>query len=97
MEVEQGTFTPLVIGTNGGMGRECRDFITRLAELIALEDGEEYSVIKGWIRARLSFEILKSCLLCVRGSRTPWRREELRNPQDFEMMTVDAGMRLESG
>ena len=28
----------------------------------------------GWVRARLSFAILRAALLCVRGSRTKWRR-----------------------
>ena len=80
-----------MVGTNGGMGQECKRFITRLAELLALKDNEKYSVVVGWIRARLSFEILRSTLLCVRGSRTPWRREAW-TPQDFELMSVAAGL-----
>ena len=32
--MEHATFTPLVIGTNGGMGDECEKFLKNLAELL---------------------------------------------------------------
>ena len=35
MEIEQGTFTPLVFTTTGGMADECVKYHCRLAELIA--------------------------------------------------------------
>ena len=35
MEIEQGTFTPLVFTTTGGMVDECVKYHSRLAELIA--------------------------------------------------------------
>ena len=35
MEIEQGTFTPLVFTTTGGMAGECVKYHSRLAELIA--------------------------------------------------------------
>ena len=35
MEIEQGTFTPLVSTTTGGMADECVKYHSRLAELIA--------------------------------------------------------------
>ena len=34
MEIEQGTFTPLVFTTTGGMADECVRYHSRLAELI---------------------------------------------------------------
>ena len=34
MQVEHGTFTPLVMSETGGMGRESSKFYTRLSELI---------------------------------------------------------------
>ena len=30
-------------------------------------------MVMGWVRARLSFAILRAALLCVCGSRTKWR------------------------
>ena len=43
MEIEQGTFTPLVFTTTGGMADECVKYHSRLAELIANKQGESYS------------------------------------------------------
>ena len=49
MDVEQGTFTPLVFTTTGGMGEECKRYYNRLAELIAVKKGEEYANTVSWI------------------------------------------------
>ena len=45
IDVEQGTFTPLVFGTNGGFGKECDLFIKKLAEKMALKSDESYPVL----------------------------------------------------
>ena len=42
MEIEQGTFTPLVFTTTDGMADECVKYQSRLAELIANKKGESY-------------------------------------------------------
>ena len=67
LEVEHGTFTPLIMGTNGGMGGECEQFISRLANKLAIKRNELYSTVKTWLRIRLSFEIVRSALLCVKA------------------------------
>ena len=66
LEIEHATFTPLVMGSNGGMGNECQQFISHLADLLAEKEGEEYNTVISWVRIKLSFEILRSALLCVR-------------------------------
>ncbi len=38
-DIEQGTFTPLIFTTTGGMGEECEKYHSRLAELIATKEG----------------------------------------------------------
>ena len=43
MEIEQGTFTPLVFTTTSGMADECLVYHSSLAELIANKKGESYS------------------------------------------------------
>ena len=45
MEVEQGTFTytPLIFGSTGGMGVECKLYHKRLVELLAINKGESYA------------------------------------------------------
>ena len=49
MEIEQGTFTPLVSTTTGGMANECVRYHSRPAELIANKKGESYSSAISWI------------------------------------------------
>ena len=69
-EIEQGTFTPLIFANwrNGkGVSHISQ---SRLSELIANKKGEVYSKTMAWIRAKISFSILRSALLCLRGSRT---------------------------
>lgn len=71
INVEHGTFTPLVMGTNGGMGNECHVFLQELAKKLSIKQNEDYPTVITWLRTKLSFEILKSTILCVRGSRVP--------------------------
>ncbi|CAH3139305.1 unnamed protein product, partial [Porites lobata] len=73
LDVEMGSFTPLVFGTNGGMGNECQRFVKHLADKIAQKDTEPYHVVITWLKTQISFELLRSVHACVRGSRTPFR------------------------
>ena len=70
MNIEHGTFTPLVFSLSGGMGTECSMFHRHIAEKIAKKTEERYSKILSIIRCKLSFLILRSCLMCIRGSRS---------------------------
>ena len=72
LDVGMGSFTPLVFGTNGGMGADCNCFLKRLAEKLSEKNEEPYHITITWIRTLLSFEILRSLHTCVRGSRTPF-------------------------
>eukprot|EP00794_Sanderia_malayensis_P006714 gene6714-biopygen5489 len=66
-EVEHGSFTPIVISATGGMGREAKKFYSRLAEMIG--DKRDYSLIKAWLRRKISFALVKAIIICIRGSR----------------------------
>ena len=68
MEVEQATFTPLVFTTRGGMAPECQVYHKRLAEPLSAMKREDYSTTMSWIRTRISFAILRTSFLCLRGS-----------------------------
>ncbi len=74
-DIEQGTFTPLIFTTTGGMGEECEKYHSRLAELIATKKGERYSKTISWIRMKISFSIIRFALLCLRGTRTFRKRK----------------------
>ena len=44
LDVEMGSFTPLVFGTNGGMGADCNCFLKRLAEKLSEKNEEPYLI-----------------------------------------------------
>ena len=56
LNIEHGVFTPLVFGTNGGMGRECQMFVKHLATLLAEKTGDKYSDTVTWLRTRISMD-----------------------------------------
>ena len=82
LDIEMGSFTPLVFGTNGGMGNECQGFLKHLADKMAQKDTEP------WI-TDLAFELLRSVQACVRGSRTPFR-SKIEQSLDCEINVASA-------
>ena len=54
MNVEHGTFTPLVFSVNGSTGTECSAFHKHLAEMISESTGEGYNKVISIIRCKLS-------------------------------------------
>ena len=95
IEVEHGTFIPLVFTTTGGMGKECNRYHNRLAELISTKKGESYAKTISWIRAKTSFSLLRSALLCLRGSRTIKRIPcDIKNI-DIDIQTTESAMSIE--
>ena len=55
--IEHGTFTQLL---QGGMGKECLRYHSRLADFIAIKKGERYTQTISWLRAKTSFSLLRS-------------------------------------
>ena len=85
--MEHGSVTPLVFGTNGGMGDECSTFLKQLATKIAETIDNTYAKTMTWLRAKLSFAILKSVILCVRGTITPFCKQSI---EDVGLDNVEA-------
>ena len=81
MDVEMGTFAPLVFGTNGGMGLDCQNFLKTLANKLWTNNNEPYASVISWLRMQLSFAILRTVHRCVRGSRYPFKSRE--DSEDF--------------
>ena len=69
LNVEHGSFTPIVFSTTGGASPEADKHHKRVAQLISLKKKEEYSHVINYIRTRLRFNLLKSILVAVRGER----------------------------
>ena len=83
MDTDHVTFTLLVFSVSGGMGKECSMFHKHVAERLAIKTGERYEKIISTIRCKLSFLILKSALMCVRGSRS----HNLKTIDEFELVS----------
>ena len=62
-------FTPFVCSVDGALGREAVGFLKRLAQKLAVKWHSAYSVVMGFVRARLSLAIVRATALCIRGSR----------------------------
>ena len=86
MNIEHGTFTPLVFSVSGGMGKECSMFHKHVAERLAIKTGERYEKIISTIRCKLSFLILKLALMCVRGSRS----HNVKTIDEFELVSNES-------
>ena len=69
LQVEKGSFVPLVYTTTGGMGPQCERLHKRVAELISDKRNERYSDVINHLRTRLRFSLLKSILVAIRGAR----------------------------
>ena len=74
LEVENGSFTPLVFARTEGMGREATLFYKRLADNLSEMRNIEYSKTMAWMRCTLSFSLLRSAVMCIRGSRSKSHR-----------------------
>ena len=67
------SFTPLCVSVDGLLAPEANHFVRRLGDHLSMKWEQPFSVVMSWVRARLSFAILRAALLCARGSRTKWR------------------------
>ena len=90
MEVEHGTFTPLVFSTSGVMAHECLVYHKTLAEKLSEKRNERYEEVMRYLRVKFSFLALKSTLLCLRGSRSVKKVNEVAS--DFGLALNELGM-----
>ena len=87
---EHGSFTPLVFSINGGMSQENLVFHKHLAEKIADKTEQSFDKVMAWIRCKLSYLIMKSALLCLRGSRVV--KINVDTVDDFDLACNDCGL-----
>ena len=68
-DVEMATFTPLVFSASGGFGPSALVTFKRIASRLSGAWSMPYSAVMGWLRCRVSFALLRSAVMCIRGSR----------------------------
>ena len=92
MQIEKGSFTPLVMSTTGGMSRECRKFYVRLSEMIIEKRDGNYSTIATWIRRKIT--LIKSIGLCTRRYRSTFSSNRLEKSIDEDAHTSELTSRI---
>ena len=90
LQVEHGSFTPLVFSCFGGMSIECSNFYNRVAEKIAEKRDIVSSVAKSWLRTKISFSLLRTTNLCIRGTRAKLYEPEKLMDVNIQMAAVDS-------
>ena len=90
MEVEHRTLTPLVFTTTGVMGYKCARYHKYLAKKLSEKKGEEWDVMRRYLRVKISFMTLKSTLSCLRGSHSTFKNIEVS--EDFAFSLDELGM-----
>ena len=94
INIEHGTLTPLVFTTSGSMGPECSLFHKSLADKISEKTGEQYADVMNFIRCKLSYILMRSAILCLRGSRKPTNADNLASVgDDFGMYASELRLR----
>ena len=79
IRIEQGSFTPMVFSTSGGMGTEASKLLKRVAQKISLKRKEEYSHVISFLRRRFRFDLLRTCVIALRGYRGGSRPDMIKD------------------
>ena len=59
----------MVFSTSGGMGPEADRFLKRVATKISYKRKEQYSNVISFLRRRIRFDLLRTCVIALRGYR----------------------------
>ena len=89
-EVEQAKFIPLVFTTSGGMAPQAITFYAHLAQRLSEKKMQSKSCVVAWMRCRISFSLLRSAILCIRGTRAKPPIYTSVGDLDFEESVVDS-------
>lgn len=69
-DIELSSFSPLVFSTAGGMVPIATVVFKRLASIVAEKRNISYSRLLNWMTCRISFSLLRSSIMCLRGARS---------------------------
>ena len=69
LQIEHGTFTPVVFSTTGGMGKEANTLLKKIAERTVTKTGQSYADVMNFVRKRVRFDLLRTTIIALRGSR----------------------------
>ena len=86
LQIEKASFTPVVLSTHGGSGKEADWHHKRIAELIADKRNESYPEVISHLQTRIRFSLLRSILTAVRGVRGRQRKADSISMVEFSLV-----------
>ena len=96
LDVEHGDFNPLVFSSSGGMGPQAAMVTKRLCQKLAEVQDLPVAEVTGWLRCRVSFALLRSTLICLRGSR-PYRPKKDKEEIVIELAVAETRLEIARG
>jgi hypothetical protein len=69
-DVEGGSFTPMIMLSNGAVGSQMVIAIKHLAARVAEKTKQKYAQVVGVLRCQFAFAMMRAALVCLRGSRS---------------------------
>ena len=81
LQLENRTFTPIAFSTNVGMGKEVNKCYSQIANKLSENWDVPYSVMMYWIWRKIHFSMMKSIIMCIRGS---WSSKHEREKHKIE-------------
>ena len=78
-EVETATLTAAVMSPSGGMGKEMDMLVMQIAMKLSVKRGERYSDTVGFVRRRIRFDLLRTCVISLRGYKKTAAPENIRD------------------
>ena len=91
-QVENADFTPLVFTTAGGFAPQSNIFLKRITEKLSEIKDIHPSVTAGWLRCRFSFALLRTTLICLRGTRKKKSKYAPLDGDDVERAMIESRM-----
>ncbi len=77
--VEHGSFSPLVFSTSGGMGPEAQRLLKQIAWKMSYKRNEQYSHVISFLRRRFRFDVLRTCVIALRGYKAGTRPDNVKD------------------
>ena len=91
ISIEHGSFTPIVSSSCGGFGLQTSKFVSKLTDMSAEKKDMQRSVVANYIKTKVSFELIRSQVACLRGSRQ-WKKVKI-DTGEIEVVAEESGIR----
>ena len=69
LQIEKGSFTPVVYSCTGGSGPEASRLLKCIAQKLCSKSEKSYGQTVAYLRRRVCFDIIRTCVLSFRGER----------------------------